>query len=200
MELAIAASVALAAIWFVVFSVGWVRYVFVPLTLALLLLGGASRDFFCGLTASRPSAARPLYRVAAVVLFLIAMGTQGARVLRPPPSGDAAAMAGFIGEHVPREAVVETWEWELDALSSHWQYSHPHQRYLFEAIRQRAAGAEPRILDYDLLAADPDFLVRGSFSDWTHIYDTIEPHFEPVVEFGTYRLYRRRRVAEEQRR
>lgn len=193
MEVAIAATVAFAAIWFVAFSVGWVRYVFVPLVLALLLLGGAAWELFEAGTARRPRAARRLYVVAAVVLALVAAAGHGAELLRAPASAGAAEMAAYIGDHVPRDAVVETWEWELDALGPHWQYSHPHQRYLFEAIRQNATGEQLEIRDYDALAADPEFLVCGPFSDWTRIYDSIVPSFEPVVDFGKYRLYRRAR-------
>lgn len=102
-------------------------------------------------------------------------------------------MADYIRRAIPRQAVIESWAWELDALSSHWQYHHPHQRYLFLAIRQFSHNQKPFDLDYDLLQADPDYLITDQFSSWTHIYqpEAIRANFIELAEIGTYRLYQR---------
>jgi hypothetical protein len=111
--------------------------------------------------------------------------------LEMPPH--AQETADYIRTQIPRQAVIESWEWELDALSSHWNYHHPNQRYLFLAIRQFSQEQKPFDLDYDVLQADPDYLITGPFSDWTHLYEmsSIQSNFRELARFGVYRIYQR---------
>ncbi len=71
---------------------------------------------------------------------------------------------------------------------------HPHQRYLFEAIRQFSHTETAFDLHYDGLQADPDYLIIGSFAEWTDIYpyEMVEQHFEELAQFGIYTIYKRK--------
>jgi hypothetical protein len=105
----------------------------------------------------------------------------------------AKQTASFIHNHIPREAVVETWEWELDAISGHWEVHHPSEADDFEAIRQIFYEKRMPRLAYDELQANPDYLIEGTMSDYTGVYDpeTLSKHFQLLTEIGSYRIYER---------
>ena len=87
---------------------------------------------------------------------------------------DAEAIARYIQEYIDQKSVIESWDWQIDALSGHWNYNHPPQHLLLLATRQRFIAQVPFDLkkDYDLLQADPDYLLTGPFSDSTEICTT----------------------------
>jgi 4-amino-4-deoxy-L-arabinose transferase-like glycosyltransferase len=196
-EATIALFVLFSALWFAFFSVGWPRYAYAGLTASLLLFGKLSWDTFQ--QARRwigrlwPALDSYAYTIALVGLALIVILVNVQPILQFEEDYKAQQMADYIRTEIPRYAVIESWEWELDALSSHWEYHHPHQRYLFLAIRQFSHEQRPFDLDYDVLQADPDYLVTGPFSNWTRIYDpeVIETDFVELSEIGVYRIYKR---------
>lgn len=186
-EITLAGFALFLSIWHVWLSIGWPRYAYAGLVIALFLLGrtlwGAYQRF---------SFWERGYRTAIILLALMALASNLLPILREPPATDVQDAAAYIAQNIPSDAVIETWEWELDALSGHWQMHHPPQQYLFLAIRQFARDL-PFALGYNPLAGDPDYIVLGRMSDWTNLYsDTvIRQHFTPVASFGIYRIYRR---------
>jgi hypothetical protein len=130
-----------------------------------------------------------------LLLVVVALASQGGAIASSPANADAERMAGYIRARVQPDEVLETWEWELDALSGHSNVSHPPPRFIFLAIRQFSQGRPEFSLRYDALAADPDVLVVGTFAAWTGIYAAALASGQFVEEeaAGAYRLYRRRR-------
>lgn len=181
--------VALYAAWFACLSVGWPRYAFAGLVVAQVLLGG---QLAATLEASRLGVRGGRFVLLAVCVCLLAW--QGSALGRAPGGAAAERVAALIDREVPPEAVVETWEWELSALSAHTRYHHPDQRYLFLAIRQFSHERTGFDLGYDPLQADPDFVVIGAFGHWTRIYQapSVAEQFCLVATVDDYRLYRRR--------
>jgi len=196
-EAAIVLFALCSALWFAFLSIGWPRYAYAGLIAGQLLFGKLSWDMFeyirRWISGRWPSFARLAYTIAVVGLAFIAILVNICPVLWFKQDYQAQQMANYISAEIPRDAVIESWEWELDALSSHWEYHHPHQRYLFLAIRQLFHEQKPFDLDYDLLQADPDYLVAGPFSDWTRIYESelVETSFTEIAEIGAYRIYKR---------
>jgi 4-amino-4-deoxy-L-arabinose transferase-like glycosyltransferase len=198
LELFLAIFVLFTALWFALLSVGWPRYAFAGLMVSWLLLGRAAWGVLAWLTKQveeRRLNSRPGYRLALACLAIGAGVGNLLPILRFNQDMRVQAAADYIRNHVPASAVVETWEWELDALSGHWAFHHPHQRYLFLAIRQFSHERQPFALGYDALQADPDYLITGPFSDWTHLYDpqVVAEHFTEVAHIGAYRIYERDR-------
>ncbi len=183
--------VALYAAWFSLLSVGWPRYAFAGFVAAILLLVG---HLAAALEARWPG--RPLLRVA-WVLISGGLAVQMLSARESPPGDFAARTASYIDRAVAPDAVVETWEWELSGLSRHRAFHHPHQRYLFEAIRQFSHARAPFDLRYDPLQANPDYVIVGAFGAWTHIYrpEALARLFTLEQQIGPYRIYRRARFA-----
>ncbi|NOZ06781.1 MAG: hypothetical protein GXP41_10625, partial [Chloroflexi bacterium] len=74
----------------------------------------------------------------------------------------------------------ETYDSELFFLLNR-RYHYPPDQIHVDLIRRAPRQDVP--IDYDPLAADPDYLVVGPFSRGWHLYD-------PVLEAGAFRLIR----------
>ena len=196
-EATLALFVLLYLVWFALLSVGWPRYAFVGLIVAMLLLGKLAWDIFqatCRRIEGRwPKVSPFLYPTALLGLSLIALWINLYPNLTFNEPTKFQDMADYIRQEIPQDAVIESWAWELDALSGHWQYHHPHQRYLFQAIRQFSHHQQAFDLNYNLLQADPDYLITDGSSTWTGIYSdaVVTANFVELTEIGVYRIYRR---------
>jgi 4-amino-4-deoxy-L-arabinose transferase-like glycosyltransferase len=187
-EAFLACFVALYALWFALLSVGWPRYSYAGLMVALLLLGGA-----IGRALEQAQDSLGMLRRLSWLLVGVALLGQLAAVALAPASDDARRTANYLDATIARDAVVETWEWELSALGRHTAFHHPHQRYLFLTIRQFSHQQTQFNLQYDALQVPPDYLVIGPFGEWTQIYspDQLEASFTLVERIGRYQLYKR---------
>lgn len=190
-EVCIVLFVAVTIIWHALFSIGWPRYAYAGLVLGLLLVGKFAYDLlvrWLPQLTRRPAALAALLIVAALVIHVVPVWSH------PYSDSGAEAFSDYVDTHVAPEAVIETWEWELTALSNHKAFHLPHQRYLFEAIRQFSHEQLSEMhLSYDPLQANPDYLITGPFSKFTNIYDSITftDHFRHVITIGDYDLYER---------
>jgi len=159
--------VLISTFWFAFLSVGWPRYAYAGLVVSLLLIGRLGWDIFEQMQhwfqRYRLFFSNWTYSIALTCLTFIVIVVNIHPIIGFEQKNIAQQMADYISREIPRDAVIETWEWELDALSQHWEYHHPNQRYLFLAIRQFSHEQKPFNLDYDLLQADPDYLVTGPF-------------------------------------
>jgi 4-amino-4-deoxy-L-arabinose transferase-like glycosyltransferase len=194
-EATVSLFVLFSALWFTFLSVGWPRYAYAGLVFSLLLIGklvwNTLKSILHLVGASLPRLERIAYEVTIAGLALIVIVVNIYPILQSKQDYQAQQMADYISSEVEKDAIVESWEWELDALSSHWEYHHPHQRYLFLAIRQFSHERKPFNLNYDVLESKPDYLVTGPFSNWTGIYETddIKDNFIKLEEIGAYTIY-----------
>lgn len=193
--------------WYVVASVSWIRYAFVGLALSSLLvarfffdLTGGLRLDAAGLWAAwRQSAADwPARAVRAVLagwlalMIVVPLAQTALPVLRPPVNG-ARAMADYLDAHVPRTALIETWEPELGFLTNH-TYHFPPQALLYQAVRYRWAGGPPPAQGYDFVSQSrPEYVLAGAFSKYVDFYPAAWlDEYDLVTEIGAYSLYHRR--------
>jgi len=191
-ELALVVFIAATGSWYVSASLGWPRYAHPAMVLSALFLGRQLAEIVRrhGLVRRGRLPVGP----ASLALAALALFNAAFALHRCPPAAEAQGMADYIRAVVPRSARIESSEWEVDALSAHWLFHHPPAAQVCAAVEQHGR-AEPFHLSYDLLAADPDYLLKGPFSDWVRIYDdeVIAAEFASELELGPYHLYRRRR-------
>jgi len=188
------------AIWYAVLSIGWPRYAFFDEVIGLLLAASCACDLLLRAYRALPRAARPgsasLYAITVAAVALIAFGVNTWPVLANHGDSAPEQVARYIDAHVPPQAVIETWDWELDALTTHWQFHHPPADLEYQADRQLFMDRSGFNLGYDGLQADPDYLVVGPFSDWTNIYaaQMLQQQFVLLTQIGPYRVYQRVRL------
>jgi hypothetical protein len=176
------------AVWFAAFSVGWPRYAFPGLIFAIVSASVVVVDTCGALTQRRPAVMFGGWLAACALL------AAGAMHASPPGSsntpGAAERMAAVVLSLVPRNAVIETWEWEIGTLAGPQQFHFPPQRYLFEAIRMGSHQGRRIALAYDVLQRNPDYLIRGPFEGLAHVYDDarVAECFRAVAVIEPYTL------------
>jgi len=184
-------------LWWSLLSIGWVRYTYFGWLAALVILSVALWAIFQWLLArlrlDGGIGGRVTYLVVITGLIGSTLLIHGLPILKSPLHEDARVVADYIHEHVDDQSVIESWDWQVDALSGHWKYSHPPQAMLLSATRQQFVEHNAFNLPYDLLHADPDYLLTGPFSVWTGIYSPqiVASHFNEVFRSGPYTLWAR---------
>jgi hypothetical protein len=189
--------------WYVVFSIGWIRYAFLGLSLATIFIARFFFDITSGFKFDWGSGyLRSLFENKnayqfAVTLWLLAiilmpMAKTVMNIVLPGPDY-ATQMSTYLDKNVPQTAVIETWEPEMGFLTNH-NYHFPPQALLAVAINQVYYNGAPVSDQYTYLASDkPEYLLVGEFSKWTAIYpaDQIQANYQLVESFGDYDIYKR---------
>ncbi len=192
-------------VWFVIASIGWIRYAFLGLSVASLfiarlfydLTNGFKFDFGGTVKAFWKSffSGKNAFRLAiAVWLFLIIALPMAKNVLEIARGGTRAAeqMADYLDENVPLNAVIETWDPEMGFFTDH-NYHYPPNALLALAVEQIYAGGDPVKNHYTYVQDEkPQYILTGVFSKWVNIYpiDQLWDKYEWVTTIGAYDLYR----------
>lgn len=194
--------VALNLIWYVVASIGWIRYAFLGLSLSGIFIARLFSEITSGFKFDWSAGPfRSLFEIRnaprfAVVLWLltIIMVPLAKTTLEIAAPGHAYVqqMSTYLNDNVSQSAVIETWDPEMGFLTDH-NYHYPPTALLAVAVDQVYYGGEPVQSRYDFVQTEhPEYLLVGEFSKWTEIYPLGEllTEYELVQSFGDYDLYR----------
>ena len=195
--------VALNLVWYVVASIGWIRYAFLGLTLSSIFIArlfsditdgfrfdldaGWFRSLFEGRNA--PKFAVTLWLLA---IIMIPLAKSVLEIAAPVPAY-AQQMSAYLDANIAQDAVIETWDPEMGFLTDH-NYHYPPNALLAVAVNQVYYGGEPVQDRYDFVQTEhPDYLLAGEFSKWTEIYplEELTSEYELIQTFGDYDLYER---------
>ncbi|NLE45692.1 MAG: glycosyl transferase [Chloroflexi bacterium] len=192
-------------VWYVVGSISWLRYAFPGLAIASLFVARFFHDMTDGFRLdwknlrdglstgqafSRSSALRGAMLIWLAAMILLPLG-QTVRDIVAPPFNAPAAMAAYLDENVPRDALIETWEPEMGFLTDH-NYHFPPPLLLNTAVGYVWLGGSPPSQEYDFVEAHhPDWVLVGEFSRWVDVYprDTLQTDYRLVTSIGAYELY-----------
>jgi 4-amino-4-deoxy-L-arabinose transferase-like glycosyltransferase len=192
-------------VWYAGASIGWPRYAFLGASLASLWVARVFADTLRQLgTRARSTAPAPRMLRAAFLLTLAAVVAvpmvQTVRGVVFPPFDAAPEMAAYLDAHVPRDAVIETWELEMAFLTDH-RYRFPPPALQAAALRHVWFDGPPAYKLYDPLAAEPDFVLVGDYAHLANVYPPkrLGRAYESVTWIARYHLLRRVRAAAESR-
>jgi 4-amino-4-deoxy-L-arabinose transferase-like glycosyltransferase len=202
-EFFLLAMVSIWLLWFILGSIGWGRYAFVPISLSSVLLGrlfGYVTDGFYfdynqihhALRQTNISFPLVQLSLALLAVFMIGYGAliDVNNVFR---GGDQSAqqMAEYLDTHLERGVLIETWEWEI-AFLTHHNYHHPPFEVLEAMVRRVNLGMPFSDTLYDFQQFHPGYLIDGPFSKWTQLYPEafLQEQCELVTSVGEYDLYR----------
>ena len=183
--------------WFVVFSVGWIRYVFPATFIGSIFVAamiydltrGYNFDYTIqqGLAVFRGRGFKKEAVGALLVLVIIvtsvprtAMALYRTYILDADTSVQQAA--DFLNSQTRSDALIETYDSELFFLLNR-PYHYPPDQIHVELIRRTFLYDDNTVIHYDPLAANPDYLVVGPHSKQWRLY-------EPVLRSGAFRLLR----------
>lgn len=189
--------------WYVVFSVGWPRYV-VPAALvsslfvAKLFCDLGQRFTPLGRVRSRPSPrefiADPLGTALAVMLAAIIVSGTALSGLAIARANDDSPQrfASLVTQRVAQNSVIECFEWEITFLTDR-TYHHPPVRLMDDATGVVFLNRSSTSTAWYQVPSDVAYLVDGPFSKVSGIYsDEIgSGEFKRIGSVGEYDLYRR---------
>jgi hypothetical protein len=195
LELQVYFIILCCTVWYGLFSIGWPRYAYVGLVMSIFLLAKLSYDVVqrIELLLKERGYIRRDYAFFLVILAILSIGAllNLTPLITSPGTNWAQVTGTYIARNLSKESVIESWEWEVDALSDHRNFHHPSQVDLLRATRANFFKDRHYSLTYDMLASEPDYLLLGTMSDWTGIYDDriIASEFVELEQFGPYRLF-----------
>jgi hypothetical protein len=184
-------------LWYVFASISWLRYAFLGLALASLLV---ARWFMDVLRPINLEALRNWRLVRAEVwrygmlIWLVAMIgiplIQNVRNIVSPPANAAMAMANYLNANLPRETLIETWEPEMGFLTDH-RYHFPPPSFLPKAIAYIWLHQAPPAQTYDFVHTQkPPYILVGAFARWVQMYPAkVLANYQRVITIGAYELY-----------
>lgn len=193
--------------WYVVASIGWIRYAFLGLVLSTIFIAKLIYDSTSGfkliLEGSRGiHALRSIfdrdhaYRWALVawlvIIVLVPMAKNVYEIISPGPDA-AKELSQYLNENIPQDAIIETWEPEMGFFTDH-NYHYPPNALLALAVNQIYAGGKPVQGSYSFVQTEkPEYLLVGEFSKWVDLYplDQLSDQYELILSIYDYDLYKR---------
>lgn len=188
--------------WYVFVSVGWHRYAFEPYAVGLIFCGLAYiKAFQLVVSLGKIPAVlswQDYFRAFAVILVLLisilwvgAVGLNQIRKIIFVPEPYPQQFAKYLQENIQPNDVIESWEWEIDALTPDLTYHHPTNDLVDRKTAELQFGDEFNE-KYDIFVFNPSYLIDGPFSKWTGMYveSLALGCCEKVTEIGDYTLYK----------
>jgi hypothetical protein len=179
--------------WYLLLSAGWFRYLFPATFIAGVfvsaLLSDLTRRFDLPSVLRRVGTALKHLRpnrdsagaILAILLVTVYLPLTLIEAYQFSRGADASVyeVADWINQQPPPGALIESYDSELFFLLDR-PYHYPPPQIHVELIR-RAFLRDDLTVDYDPLAADPDYLVVGVFGHEWKLYD-------PILATGAFRL------------
>jgi dolichyl-phosphate-mannose-protein mannosyltransferase len=197
--------VAANLVWYVVASISWLRYAFPGLVLGSLFVARLFADLTNGFqlnagalwealrrgTLAPREALNALWLVWLAALVVLPAAQVVKSIVRPDFDAPVA-MAAYMNAHVPKAAVVETWEPEMGFLTDH-NYHFPPPQMLNKAIGYIWLDQPFPWKSYQEFVQTelPDYVLLGGFANWVGLYpyDWLRAHYQLETTIGGYALY-----------
>jgi dolichyl-phosphate-mannose-protein mannosyltransferase len=193
--------------WYETLSVGWLRYMFPAAFLASIFVAAMLFEWTNGFnfrsTIGRVFSGRGigsnrkrLTALASIALLSIYIG-QTIKVLYAAHTAYADEsikdVVQFLNTETSPNVLIETYETELFFLLNR-RYHYPPDQMHVELLRQTLFKDKVKI-NYDPLAANPDYLVVGFHDNWWKFYDRYikDGDFKLIRAYSRYKIYERRR-------
>ena len=193
--------------WYLFLSVGWIRYLFPAAFIGTIFLAklfdkltnnfdvaytmDQAKSVFTKLRIDRQSLGA-LFVVAMLVLSVPRSVKMFYDILFLEADTSVREAADFINTNTAVNSLIETYDSELFFFLSR-PIHYPHDQIHVELIRRTFLYEPATRIDYDPLAADPDYLVVGPQSKQWRLYDNIveAKNFRLLRRYSRYQIYER---------
>jgi hypothetical protein len=125
-----------------------------------------------------------------IVTFAIPLAETVLETLSPGFNAPKA-MAAYLDQNVPQDALIESWEPEMGFLTDH-NYHFPPAMMLPVAVAQVHLGGPPVADAYHFVETEsPEYVLLGEFSQTVEVYpaDLLARQYSLVTRIGSYELY-----------
>jgi hypothetical protein len=189
-------------VWWSLLSIGYFRYLLPVIFLGSIFMAvlavdvtrrsmtSVGRDGLARFPRSWRSASlgRRILLVVYLILWVYPTAEALRGILTVEAETSAKQVAEFFNTRTSPDARIETYESPLFLLLTR-RYHYPPDRVQTQVNRRLSTGSDARV-EYDALAADPDYLVVGPMSRLfkPYLYDPVlnEGHFRMLKKYGDY--------------
>jgi hypothetical protein len=191
-------------LWYAFVSVGWHRYAFDPYAIGTIFTGKLFVDAFGYMRKGLPHIEQGYgvmlkkWLIIAYLLVLIFFGGWGImnqfQSIFASPNTSPQDFARVLLRTVDSKSIIESWEWEIDALTPNLNFHHPTNDWVDKMTAVLQFGDQIAI-NYNFVSFHPEYLIDGPFSKWTGLYATAlnENCCTLVNSQGPYDLYKVRK-------
>jgi 4-amino-4-deoxy-L-arabinose transferase-like glycosyltransferase len=191
--------------WYAFASIGWSRYALPGLAIASLFVARFFHDLTDGYRLKGAALWEALRQgqstlrehalrwamLAWLALMIVRPLMYYAQQVVSPPLNATVAMAAYLDEHVPHEALIETFEPEMGFFTDH-NYHFPPPSVAGKATTYVLLGGPPPAQEYDFVQTErPDYVLAGPVAGWADLYpaDLLAARYGLVTSIGGYELY-----------
>ncbi len=178
---------------FYITSVGWPRYAFSTLVLATIFVAQMLYKLSSQIDFQKMGSVGGRLRTTLIMILLgIELGVVGVSTYKVADqvitggNGDVYRMAAYMDEHIPVDAITETWELELAVLTNHTYHTPPYEFMI-------AANENLKVINYDFNDyVEADYLVTGYRASYANVYPPeVMVDFVSIATFGRYTIWQR---------
>jgi hypothetical protein len=191
--------------WYLMLSVGWPRYLVIPMFLGSIFFASMVVDLVNEskkhLSMKRENIDNKTILSIFVIIIVVVGFISGMIALIINFSAQfvfhsdnsVIEVAEYINTHTKPDAIIETYEMELFVYLDR-NYSYPNDRNQIELITNIFLG-DNNLINYDPLSVDPDYLILGPTSKFFGIYEHLihTEQFTLLRDFKLYKIYIRNR-------
>jgi 4-amino-4-deoxy-L-arabinose transferase-like glycosyltransferase len=192
--------------WYLLLGNYFIRYMVPAVTMSALFTAEMLYSFTDGfnfrsvvkhsadLLLLRNAGIRNWQALIVIVVLTVSLAVQSLQLgkfLSAISSSDLQQVVTWLNTHTSSDAVIESYDSELFFLLER-NYHYPDPSLSVSLTRARFMG-ESVTIDYDVLLADPDYLVIGSFGNEWGLYEAAYQSglFAPIVYFSNYTVLER---------
>lgn len=195
-------------LWYLFLSIGWARYLFIPIFLSSMAISSMIynlTDGYCffimfkrAYALIKPSSkikdvkAYNFILVAIIIIPISILSLKNIYFLYYSSSGTSPKQVSyFINNYSKNNALVETYEMELHFLLNR-PYHYPPDQIQLDLNRKRFMGQNV-LIDYDPLKNNPDYLITGPMSKNWGLYESekILRNFKILKKIGPYTIFKK---------
>jgi hypothetical protein len=185
--------------WYLLLSNGVLRYAFPVMFVGSIFLGKLLHDlaenrFFSHRTTDSKNGIFSQRFVAKVFIAMssVATITMVLSFYFAPPDQAIKKVIHFIETRTPPNALIETYESEIHFLTDR-RYHYPPDQVHVDLMRRTFPSVEYFTIEYDPLAADPDYLVVGPRAKGWNLYGPVlqSGGFRLLQDYSRYQIYER---------
>ena len=195
-------------LWYLFLSIGWARYLFVPIFLSSMAISSMFYNLTDGYrffkifkrvyALIRPASkikdvkAYNFILIATIIIPMSILSLKNIYFLYSNSSDTSPEeVCYFINNYSKNNALIETYEMELHFLLNR-PYHYPPDQIQLDLNRKRFMGQNV-IIDYDPLKNNPDYLITGPMSKMWGLYESekILRNFEILKKIGPYTVFKK---------
>lgn len=193
LELSLFAFSASWIVWFLLGSLGWLRY-YLPPHLVAAIFAGKLFDEWLFKTRRKTLAQKvAFYSAITLIMYGFSANLVALRSTAQYTGVPLQQLQAYLEQNISQDKIIESYESELFFLLPDYSFHFPPHSTQVE-LNHRDLFESDATISYDPLNEDFDYLITGAIEERWHLYQPYinAGNFTLIQDFGEYQLYARK--------